>query len=101
MHHSHYYTKPGGAGQGMRLLPVIHVYVPECHKNCATKDYPEPPADEIHKAIDLIKSRESTLSAQAKRLKTTGRRLILILLHKYGFDCSSYIKSRKMTGARK
>ena len=100
MHPSHYCTRTGN-GQGMRMLPVIHVYVPECHKNCATKDYPEPPADEIRKAIALIKSRESTLSAQAKRLKTAGRRLILILLHKYGFDCSSYIKSRKMTGARK
>lgn len=99
MHPSHYYTKPG-PGQGMRVLPVIHVYVPECHAKCATKDYPEPPADEIRKAIDLIKSRESTLSAQAKRLKTTGRRLILILLNKYDFDCAPFIKLHRKTGAR-
>lgn len=95
-----YYCHRTGNGQGMRMLPVIHIYVPEVHTMCATKDWPEPPTDEVMKSIALIKSKDSTVSSEAKRLRTTARRLILIMLNRYGFDCSPFIKAHRKHGRR-
>lgn len=87
-------------GQGMRMLPEIHVYAPEPEKRCATKHYPEPDAEEINASIGMIQSRKSTVTAEAARLKTTARRLILIMLNKHGFDCSPFIKVHRKHGRR-
>lgn len=95
-----YYGYRTDNGQGMRMLPVINIYVPEVHKMCATKDWPEPPTDEVLKSIALIKSKAGTVGGEAKRLRTTARRLILIMLNRHGFDCSPFIKAHRKHGRR-
>ena len=99
MNSSHYCTRTGN-GQGMRMLPVIHVYVPEVHPMWRQRVTSVLAPADIEAAIELVKSGKSSVSTQAKKLKTTAQRLIRVMMSKHGFDPTPYMKKYTKRGAK-
>lgn len=95
-----YYCHRTGNGQGMRMLPVIHIYIPELHQNWGQRTTSVLEPADIEQAIELVRSGKSSISTQSKRLKTTSARLIRVMMSKHNFDPTPYMKKYAKRGAK-
>jgi len=87
-------------GQGMRMLPVIHIYIPELHPKWGQRTTSVLAPADIEQAIELVRSGKSSISTQSKRLKTTSARLIRVMMSKHNFDPTPYMKRYTKRGAK-